>query len=110
MVVIKKKDGSDPICIDLMRLKKISVIDSQPVPSPDDSSLATREDRCFFKLDQMKTYHQIWFLPTDVCKIIFVTVGQHYEFLRMWFGMVNSDMTMMRELRKLLDGMDNVVH
>ena len=36
-------------------------------------------------------------------------MGKHYEFLRMPFGMVNSGMTMSRAVRRLLDGMDDVV-
>ena len=35
-------------------------------------------------------------------------MGQHYEFPRMPFGIVNSGMTMTRAVRKLLDNMDNV--
>ena len=38
-----------------------------------------------------------------------MTMGHHYEFLGMPFGMVNSGMTMTRAVRKLLDDMDNVV-
>ena len=36
-------------------------------------------------------------------------MGQHYKYLRMPFGMVNSSMTMTRAVRKLLDGMNNLV-
>ena len=36
-------------------------------------------------------------------------MGQHYEYLRMPFGMVDSGMTMTRAVRKLLDIMDNIV-
>ena len=57
----------------------------------------------------IKGYHQIRVRPADVHKTAFVTMGQHYEYLRMPFGMVNSGMTRTRAVRKLLDGMDNVV-
>ena len=53
-------------------------------------------------------FHQIRTRPADVHKAAFVTMGQHYEYLRMSFGMVNSGVTMTRAVRKLLDGMDNV--
>ena len=36
-------------------------------------------------------------------------MGQHYEFLRMPFRVVNSSMTMTRAVRRLLEGMDNAV-
>ena len=49
-------------------------------------------------------------LTEDVHTTAFVTMLQHYQSLRMPFGMVNSGMTMVRAVRKLLDGMDNVVY
>ena len=109
VVVVKKKDGSNRICIDFRRLNKITVTDPQPVPSPAESFLGISEDKYFSKLDLTKGYHQIRVRPSDVHKTAFVTMGQHYEFLRMPFGMVNSGMTMTRAVRRLLEGMDNVV-
>ena len=46
--------------------------------------------------------------PSDDHDTAYVTMGQHDEFLRMPFGMVNSGMTMRRAVRRLLEGMDNV--
>ncbi|RUS69253.1 hypothetical protein EGW08_022986 [Elysia chlorotica] len=109
VVVVKKKDGSNRICIDFRRLNSITVTDPQPVPSPAESFLGMSEDKYFSKLDLTKGYHQIRVRPSDVHKTAFVTMGQHYEFLRMPFGMVNSGMTMTRAVRRLLEGMDNVV-
>ena len=108
-VVVVEKDGGNRICVDFRRLNKITIIDPQPVPSPADSFLGMREDMYFSKLDLTKGYHQIRVRPADVHKTAFVTKGQDYEYLRMPFGMVNSGMTMTRTVRKLLDGMDNVV-
>ena len=111
MVVVKKKDGSKHICIDFRRLNKIMVTDPQPVPSPAESFLGMSEDKYFSKLVLTKSYHQIRVRPSDVHKTAFdfVMMGQHYEFLRMPFRMVNSGMTMTRVVRRLLEGMDNVV-
>ena len=109
VVVVKKKDGGNRICVDFRRLNKVTIIDPQPVPSPSDSFLDMRAEKYFSKLDLTKGYHQIRVRPADVHKTAFVTMGQHYEYLRMPFGMVNSGMTMTRAVRKLLDGMDNVV-
>ena len=61
------------------------------------------------KKDWVKSYHQIRGRPADVHKTVFVTIVQHYEYLQMPFGMVNSGMTMTTAVRKLLDGLDNVV-
>ena len=109
VVVVKKMDGGDRICVDFRSLNKVIIIDPQPVFSPANSFLGMREDRYFSNLDMTKGYHQIRFRPADVHKTAFVTMGHQYEYLRMPFGMVNSIMTLMRAVRKFLDGMDNVV-
>ena len=101
--------GGNRICLDFKRLNKVTIIDPQPVPSPVDSFFGMREDRYFSKLDLTKGYHQIMVRTADVHKTAFVTMGQHYEYLRMQFGMVNPGMTMTKPVRKLLDDMDNVV-
>ena len=59
VVVVKKKDGSNRICIDSRRLNKITVTDPQPVPSPTESFLGMSEDKYFSKLVLTKGYHQI---------------------------------------------------
>ena len=60
------------------------------------------------KIDLTKGYWQIPVAPEDVHKTAFVTPGGQYEFTRMPFGMVNSGATLVRGLRKILDGMPGV--
>ena len=109
VVVVKKRDGSNRICINFRRLNKITVTDPQPVPSLAESFLGMTEEKYFSTLDLTKGYHQIRVRLSDLHKTAFMTMGKHYEFLRMPFGMVNSGMTMSRAVRRLLDGMDDVV-
>ena len=45
VVVVKKKDGSNRICIDFCRLNKITVTDPQIVLSPAESFLGMSEDK-----------------------------------------------------------------
>ena len=58
VVVVKKKDRGNRICVDFRRLNKITIIDPHPVPSPADVFFGMREDRYFSKLDLIKGYHQ----------------------------------------------------
>ena len=57
VVVVKKKDGSNPICVDFRRLNKVTIIDPQPVRSPADSFHGMRVERYFSKLDLTRGYH-----------------------------------------------------
>ena len=59
----------------------------------------------FSKLVMTKGCHHIIGWPSDAL----VAMGQHYEFVRIPCGMVNSGMTMTRAVQLLLEGMDNVL-
>ena len=106
VVVVKKKDGRNRIYIDLRRLNKRS---QSLTFNPFESFLLMSEDKYFSKLDLTKGYHQIRVRRSDVHKTAFVTIDQHFKFLRMPFGMVKCRMTMTRAVRRHLEGMDNVV-
>ena len=60
------------------------------------------------KIDLTKGYWQIPVAPEDVYKAALVTPDGQYEFTRMLFGMVNSGATLMRGLRKILEGTPGV--
>ena len=55
-----------------------------------------------------KGYWQIPVAPEDVYKTAFVTPDGQYEFLRMPFGMINSGVTLVRGLKKVLEGLSGV--
>ncbi len=55
-----------------------------------------------------KGYWQIPVAESEIHKTAFVTPDGSYEFLKMPFGMVNSAATLVRAMRKLLAGLDNV--
>ena len=60
------------------------------------------------KIDLTKGYLQIPVAPEDVYKTAFVTPDGQYEFLRMPFWMVNSGDTLVRGLKKVLEGLSKV--
>ena len=109
VVVVKKKDGSNRVCIDYRRLNKITVFDPHPTVPPAEVFQGMSGDKFFTKIDLSKGYWQIPVRQEDVPKTAFVTLDQHYEFLRMPFGMMNSGATLTRAVRELLSGMNNVV-
>ncbi|GFR66735.1 zinc finger protein [Elysia marginata] len=94
VVVVKKKDGSNRVCIDYRRLNKITTFDPQPMTPPADVSQGIEKDQYFSKLDLSKGYWQIPVRKEDIPKTAFETMDCHYEFLRMPFGMMNSGATL----------------
>ena len=118
VVVVRKRDEINRICIDYRRLNRITLPDSEPMTSM--SALAQKFGRSkyFSKLDLSKGYWQIPVAKEDVYKTAFVTPDGCYECFRMPFGMMNSGVTLVRPMRKLFQGLaavdsyvdDTIVH
>ena len=108
VVIVKKKDGSNRVCVDYRRLNKLTVFDPEPMVTAVDLFQKLSGDKFFTRIDLSKGYWQIPVAEEDISKTAFVTPDGRYEFLRMPFGLVNSGATLMRALRKLLQGMDHV--
>ena len=107
-VVVKKKDGSNRICVDYRKLNKLTVFDPEPMPTAEEVFQRLNGDKYFSKIDLSKGYWQIAIPEEDVSKTAFVTPDGSYEFLKMLFGMVNLAATLKRAMKKLLKGLRNV--
>ena len=108
VVVVKKPDGSNRICIDFRKLNKITVVDPEPMTTAPDILERIGNDQYFSTFDLSKGYWQIKMAEEDIAKTAFVTPDGEYEFLRMPFGMVNAGATLVRGMRKLLDGAEHI--
>ena len=108
IVMVKKKDGSNRVCIDFRKLNKITEVDPEPMTTAEDLFRRLSGKKYLSKIDLTKGYWQIPVAPEDVHKTAFVTPDGQYEFTRMPFGMVNSGATLVRGLRKILEGMPGV--
>ena len=106
IVMVKKKDGSNRVCVDFRKLNKITEVDPEPMTTAEDLFRRLSGKKYLSKIDLTKGYWQIPVAPEDVHKTAFVTPDGQYEFTRMPFGMVNSGATLVRGLRKILDGTD----
>ena len=103
IVMVKKKDGSNRVCVDFRKLNKITEVDPEPMRTAEDLFRRLSGKKYLSKIDLTKGYWQIPVAPEDVHKTAFVTPDGQYEFTRMPFGMVNSGATLVRGLRKILD-------
>ena len=101
----KKKDGSNRVHVDFRKLNKITEVDSEPMTTAEDLFRRLSGKKYLSKIDLTKGYWQIPAAPEDGHKTAFVTPDGQYEFTRMPFGMVNSGATLVRGLRKILEGM-----
>ena len=97
MVVVKKKDESNRICVDYRKLNRITVTDPEPMTTADDLFQKLGQCQFFTKIDLSKGYWQIPVSDEDIHKTGFVTGEGCYEFLRMPFGIKNSGATLVAE-------------
>ncbi|XP_071499059.1 uncharacterized protein [Diadema antillarum] len=110
IVIVKKPDGSNRFCVDFRRLNKVTVFDPEPMPNPQELFASLAGSRYFTKLDLTKGYWQIPMKNEDKAKTAFITPKGQYQFKYMPFGLVTASAQFTRMMRRVLDGMSNVVN
>ena len=108
ILMVKKTDGSNRVCVDFRKLNKITEVGPEPMTMAEDLFRRLSGKKYLSKVDLTKGYWQIPVAPEDVYKKTFVTPDGQYEFLRMSFGMVNLAATLVRGLKKVLEGLSGV--
>ena len=108
IVMVKKKGGSNRVCVDFRKLNKITEVDPEPMTMTETLFRQISGKKYLSKIDMTKGYWQIPIAPENVYKTAFVTPDGKYEFLQMPFGMVNSGATLVRRLKKVLEGVSGV--
>ena len=104
IVMVNKEDGSNRVCVDFRKLNKITEVDPEPMTTTEDLFRRLSSKKYLAKIDLTKGYWQIPVAPEDVHKTAFLTPDAQYKFTWMPFGMVNSGATLVRGLRKILEG------
>ena len=87
IVVVRKKDNSNRLCIDYRKLNQVTVKDSYPLPRIDDSLDALRGISWFSTLALVIGYYQCSVDLQDAHTTAFVTSGGLFQFNRMLFGL-----------------------
>ena len=108
VIVKKKKDGSDHICVDHQKLNKLTVADPEPMITAEDLFQQLGKSKYYSKIDLSKGYWQIPVMEEDIEKTAFITPDVTFDFLRMPFRMKNLGATLVCRMRKILAGMNNV--
>ena len=110
VVIVKKKDGKNRFCVDYRKINAKTVIDNEPIPNIEQVIADVGDAKYFTKIDLSKGYWQIPVVEKDRGKTAFVTPDGQYEFLVLPFGMVNAPAVFTRMMRRLLEGLPNVLH
>ena len=108
IVIVKKKDGSNRICVDYRKLNKVTAADPEPMKTPENLFQRLGKSNYFSKIDLSKGYWQIPVAEEDKKKTAFVTSDGNYDFIRKPFGMKNSEAILVRGLRMLISDLENV--
>lgn len=103
IVMVRKPDGSNRVCVDYRKVNKVTVFDPEPMPRMEDIFAELAGSNYFSKFDFSKGYWQVPMKIDDRDITTFVTHRGLFRFTVMPFGLVNAPATFSRIMRKLLD-------
>lgn len=102
ILLVKKKDGSDRMCVDFRALNRITVKDRFPLPLIDDHIDRLGKSRYFTTLDMATGFHQIRLDEASIPLTGFVTPEGHFEYVKMPYGLANAPIVFQRIISQTL--------
>ena len=108
LVLVKKPDGTFQVCVNFKDLNKITVFDSEPMMSANNIFPKLPGSKFHSTFDFSKGYGTIPMEEKSKKYTTFVSTRGLMRFKVMPFGMVNSGSTYKRNIRKLLNGRENL--
>lgn len=113
VVMTKKKDETYRLCIDYVKLNKVTHKDAFPLPNIQETLDQLNGCLYFSTLDLKSGYYQIPLNDSDKEKTAFVTPFGLYEFNVLPFGLTNAPAVFQRTMQKVLNeliGIDCLVY
>lgn len=102
IILVKKKNGEDRMCVDYRELNANTVRDHYPLPLIADQIDQLAGGSFFSTLDMASGFHQIPISPESIEKTAFVTPDGLYEYLTMPFGLCNAPAVYQRCINRAL--------
>lgn len=102
VLLVKKKDGSDRLCVDFRALNANTIKDHYPLPLIDDHIDRLGKAKYFTSLDMATGFHQIKLDSESVHRTGFVTPEGHWEYIKMPYGLANSPVVYQRIISNTL--------
>lgn len=90
VILVKKKNGDDRLCVDFRELNSNTLRDHYPLPLISDQIDQLANGHFYTSLDMAAGFHQIPIAETSIEKTAFVTPDGQYEYLTMPFGLSNA--------------------
>lgn len=107
ILLVKKKNGSDRLCVDYRELNSNTVADKYPLTLIQDQISRLRGAYYFTCLDMASGYYQIPLNADSIEYTAFVTPHGQYEFLSMPFGLKNAPSVFQRIIMQVLGDLAN---
>ena len=108
LVIVKKKDGGNQICVDYRKVNSVTKFDSYPMPRVDEMLDAVGKARFITTLDLAKGYWQVPLHPADKEKTAFSSPLGLLQFTVMPFGLSGAPATFQRLMDHTLRGLDEL--
>lgn len=109
ILLVKKKDGTDRMCVDFRELNANTRPEHYPLPRIDEQVDRLNGAHFFSSLDMASGYHQIRVSPESVERTAFVTPDGQYEYLAMPFGLRNAASVYQRCINKALKSLKDTI-
>lgn len=109
-MLLKNKDGSNRVILDLRAINQHTIFDSEPIPNPEDLFNKLGKFVYFTKVDLSKGY---WQIPLDVSSrpyTAFQVPQGLFQFTVLAFGLKTACASFARMMRLLLQGLDFTIN
>lgn len=107
VVLVKKKDGSDRLCVDSRKLNSVTVRDSYPLPRVSEILDRLGKTNFLSKIDLKDAFWQIPLSPDSKSKTAFSVPGHGlYQFTRLPFGLHNAAQCLQRLMNAVFGSTD----